>query len=249
VNHHGVIARVKNLLRPPIRVSAFEPWGRALQDHFRSGRVRPFFVHDSNGSCMQHSTAEAFSVTKRLQAIDEKALSLCRGRVLDVGAGAGRDALKLKAMGLDVLATDADPRCVEIMNARGLTTARCIDIHNLEEANFDTIILMQMTVGIAGTLDRLVKLLARLARFVCEDGQILLDSMSSAYLAGSPHYPGQRQIEIYYGRYVGTTIPWLYVDYDVLRICAKQVSLHTELILRGPLLHDYLARVFKVKNG
>jgi len=85
VNHHGVIARVKNLIRPPIRVSAFEPWGRALQDHFRSGRVRPFFVHDTNGSCMQHSTAEAFSVTKRLKAIEEKALSLCRGRVLDVG--------------------------------------------------------------------------------------------------------------------------------------------------------------------
>jgi SAM-dependent methyltransferase len=247
VKHHSAIARIQRLLSPPIRVNAFEPWGRALEDHFRSGRSRQFYVHDSNGSCMEHSTAEGFSVTSRLKVIEEKSLNLCRGRVLDVGAGAGRDALKLKTMGMDVLAIDDDPRCVKIMHARGLATARCIDIHNLDESNFDTILIMQMTIGLAGTLDGLVNLLTHLTRIIREDGQILLDSMSPAYLSGSPHYSGQRQIEIHYGRYVGTTLPWLYVDYDALRICARQVSLDTELIIRGPLQHDYLARVFKAK--
>jgi SAM-dependent methyltransferase len=248
MKHHGAIARISRLLQPPIRVNAFEPWGRALEDHFRRGRSRRFYVHDSNGSCMEHSTAEAFSVTSRLKAIDEKALGLCRGRVLDVGAGAGRDALKLKTMGLDVLAIDVEPRCVEIMHARGLATARCIDIHNLHESNFDTILAMQMTIGFAGTLDGLINLLKHLALIIRADGQIVLDSMSPAYLAGSPHYPGQRQIEIHYDRYVGTMLPWLYVDYDVLRTCARQASLETELIIRGPLQHDFLARVFKATN-
>jgi hypothetical protein len=79
-------------------------------------------------------------------------------------------------------------------------------------------------------------------------GQILLDSMSPAHLAGSPNYAGQRQITLYYGRYVGPPIPWLYVDYDVLRTCAKHVSLESELVDRGSSSHDYLARLFKVAD-
>jgi hypothetical protein len=60
--------------------------------------------------------------------------------------------------------------------------------------------------------------------------------------------PGQGQIEIHYGHYVGAPLPWLYVDFDVLRTCAKQVSLETELIMQGPSLHDYLARVSEAKD-
>jgi 2-polyprenyl-3-methyl-5-hydroxy-6-metoxy-1,4-benzoquinol methylase len=197
---------------------------------------------------MTHSTAEAFSVPSRFKTIQEKALQLCRGRVLDVGAGVGRDALILKQSGLDVLAIDVEPRCVDIMSARGLSTAICADVYSLKESNFDTIITMQMTIGLAGNLQGLVELLARLGQLMCPDGQILLDSMSPAYLARNPCYPGQRQIELYYGRYVGAMTNWLYVDYDVLRTCARQASLDAELISRGSSSLDYLARLVKVKD-
>jgi 2-polyprenyl-3-methyl-5-hydroxy-6-metoxy-1,4-benzoquinol methylase len=197
---------------------------------------------------MTHSTAEGFSVTARFKVIQEKALELCRGRVLDVGAGVGRDALVLKQSGLDVLAVDSEPRCVDIMHHRGLSTAVCASVYNLDDSHFDTIIVMQMTIGLSGNLEGLVELLARLSQLMSPDGQILLDSMAPGYLARSPYYPGQRQIELYYGRYVGAATSWLYVDYDVLQTCAKQVSLDAELISRGSSSLDYLARLFKVRN-
>jgi SAM-dependent methyltransferase len=248
VKHHGLIARVKNIIRRPTRVGAFEPWGRALQDHLRKGQARSFYVHDSNGLCIPHSTAEAFLPTDRFRTIQEKALSLCQGRVLDVGAGAGRHSLQLTGRGLEVLAIDIEPRCVEIMHARGLPTAMCADIHSFGESGFDTILVLEQTIGFAGTLDGLVELLAHLAQLLCAGGQIILDSMSPTQFAVSPHYPGQRQIEIHYGRYVGAPLCWLYVDFDVLRTCAKQVSLDTELVMQGPSPHDYLARVFEAKD-
>jgi SAM-dependent methyltransferase len=175
-------------------------------------------------------------------------MSLCRGRVLDIGAGAGRDALILKMMGLDVLPLDSDPKCVDIMHARGLPEAQCLNIYDLEASAFDSILIMQMTIGLVGTLDGLTNLFNVLTRVMRGDGQILLDSMSPAYLAGSPYYPGQRRLEIHYGRFVGETFPWLYVDFDVLKICAKQASLQAELIMNGPIQQDYLARVTKMKT-
>ena len=51
---------------------------------------------------------------------EEAALDLCRGRTLDVGAGAGCHSLILQERGLDVVAIDVAPEAVEVMRNQDL---------------------------------------------------------------------------------------------------------------------------------
>ena len=243
MKHDGLPARLFRLIRPPQRIGPFEPYGIAVQDHFAHGRPRRFYIHDLKGTCIKHSSIEAFSPILRMQLIEESALSLARGRVLDVGAGTGRHSLLLGAKGLEVVPVDTERRCVEVMHRRGLSTARCADIFDLDDGPFDTILALQHTIGLVGTVERLVQLLAHFRGILAPKGQILVDSTAPIYPASSPFYAGQRELELWYGRYVGERFLWLYADFNLLRGCARLAGLDAELITQGQNSRDYLARM------
>ena len=76
-----------------------------------------------------------------LPDLHSQALALCRGRVLDLGAGAGRHALELQSAGHEVVAIDVLPEAVEIMRDRGVIDARCGDISAVGKDRFDTCLL------------------------------------------------------------------------------------------------------------
>ena len=89
--------------------------------------------------------------TSRSRSSNE-ALSLCRGRVLDLGAGAGRHALELQGRGHEVTAIDVSREAVEVMRERGVRDARCGDLDAVDGERFDTILLLMHGIGLVGTL-------------------------------------------------------------------------------------------------
>ncbi len=60
--------------------------------------------------------------------IENAALDLCKGRVLDEGAGSGLHSLVLQEKGVPVTSIDISPRAVEIIKQRGVKDARCSGI-------------------------------------------------------------------------------------------------------------------------
>ena len=52
-------------------------------------------------------------------------------RILDIGAGAGRAALALQAMGRQVLAVDVSPGAVEVCRRRGVVSTSLGTVHDL----------------------------------------------------------------------------------------------------------------------
>ena len=107
---------------------------------------------------------------------DEKeAMGYVKGRVLDIGCGAGRVALWLQLRGFDVTGIDVSPAAIEVCQRRGLR--RCLVMSfeklNFPPASFDTILPMGDNLGLAGTVVGTVEFLSRLQVITTPDGRII----------------------------------------------------------------------------
>ena len=150
---------------------------------------------------------------------ERAAFGYVRGRVLDIGAGAGRHSLEAQRRGLEAVAIDISPGAVEVCRRRGVRDARLLPLGEIDETlgAFDTVLLLCGNVGLAGGADETVALLHRLHASTSSDGRIVLDSVNPheendaadlAYIERNlsrGRLPGEVTIRIRYGELV---TPW-----------------------------------------
>ena len=106
--------------------------------------------------------------------LDDWIHARARGRVLDVGCGAGRNALVLQSAGMDVVGLDISPGAVRVARARGLEQVVEGTIDHADVAGpFDTIVLAGNNLGLLSSRDRAPVVLQRLAQLSAPGGQIL----------------------------------------------------------------------------
>lgn len=103
-----------------------------------------------------HTGAEAglyFSGYEDWPPIEQQAIAGAKGKVLDIGCGAGWHSLYLQEKGLDVTAIDNSPGAVEVCRMRGVRDAIVCpigDIGRFEPGSFDTILMLGNNVGLLG---------------------------------------------------------------------------------------------------
>lgn len=104
-----------------------------------------------------------------------RALRLAQGRVLDVGAGAGRVALHLQQKGHDVVAIDSSPGAVEVCRRRRVRDARVLRLEDADGAlgRFDTVVMYGNNLGLLASRAKGRRLLRRLHGITTERGRIL----------------------------------------------------------------------------
>ncbi len=178
------------------------------------------------------------------------ALKNCKGRVLDLGAGAGCHSLFLQNSGFDVTSVELSRGASEVMQKRGLKNVKNCSILDLPVEKFDTILLLMNGIGMAKTLEDLPNFLLHLKNYLSPKGQILLDSTDLQYLFLDDD--GALWIDLnadYYGNVEYTlqyqekeTFPWLYIDPENLSLIAKDSGFKTEILLQDEN-HHYLARL------
>ena len=71
-------------------------------------------------------------ILKRYQNWNKKALQLTKGKVLDVGCGAGSHALYLQEKGFDVTAIDISENAIKACELRGLKNCKVSDVLDLD---------------------------------------------------------------------------------------------------------------------
>jgi cyclopropane fatty-acyl-phospholipid synthase-like methyltransferase len=188
-----------------------------------------------------------------MPSIERKALSMARGRTLDVGAGAGCHSLVLQQRGMDVTAIDISPLAVETMKLRGVKEVRQQDFFEVDEC-FDTILMLMNGIGIVGRLQRMPLFFRLLDRILAPGGQLLCDSSDICYVfenedgemlfpEGDGYY-GELTYQMQYDDVKGETFPWLYIDDETLRACAEACGYQVEVVQQGEH-YDYLARITK----
>ncbi len=225
--------------------------GTALLDYYNKRCSSEIVVKSSIAEDDIISIPYLFRVLPKLPKVEKKALELCSGKVLDVGAGSGCHSLILKNNGQDVIAIDTSEGAVEVMQKRGLNVLH-IDFYDVND-KFDTLLFMMNGIGIARTLDGLETFLTKAKSLLIPGGQILLDSSDIMYMFKEDD--GSIWMDLnksYYGEvvyqmeYKGLATPkfnWLFVDYQTLEDAAKEVGLYCKKIIDGEH-HDYLARLW-----
>ncbi len=152
-----------------------DPFADALESYFETGRGSYAYTR-SDGLCEVEDAAVYFATFSDFPRIEKQALKFARGRVLDVGCGAGRHSLHLQRKGLRVTAIDASPRVAAIASARGVRDVRvasaCAALP-FPRGEFDTVLLFGNNLGICGSRRRTARMLRELARITRPEGVIL----------------------------------------------------------------------------
>jgi SAM-dependent methyltransferase len=233
----------------------WRPLGRALRD-FHEGETGTSISVFSNLWAREDTPVAEFyrPESEVLPEIERRALSLCRGRVLDLGAGAGRHALELQRRGHDVTAIDVSADAVAVMRDRGVRDARQGDLDAVRGETFDTLLLLMHGIGLVGTLrgfrgflDRARLALSERASILCDsaDLDLVLPDLSdevSRDFEPSDAYFGEVEFRLTYGELEGQPYPWLFIDHRTLERLAKRAGFCSTVVCRGSR-GSYLARL------
>lgn len=227
-------------------VPSWAPHGAALRDFLAGKLDAEVIVRAEDGEEERTPARVFFRHAGEFSALDEAALDLCRGRVLDVGAGAGCHSLVLQARGLCTIALDVSPEAVEVMRRRGVLDVRCGDVFTFAGERFDTLLILMNGIGLVGTLDGLDRFLREVPRLVAEGGQILLDSFDPGPPDPErPHgYVGEMRFQLEYQGVRGAFYDFLFLDFETLYHHAEDAGWYCESIWQEDEGH-YLARLMR----
>ena len=230
-----------------------DPMGMAIADFYKNGVAGRLRVMSSMFDEDEIPVAHLFREEDEMGKLELKALGLSKGRVLDVGAGAGCHALALQDKGMNVTAIDVSPLSVDVMKKSGVDDARLLNLYDdaLNE-KFDTILMLMNGSGIIGKIANMPQFFARIDSLLAEGGQVLLDSSDLIFLfededggvdidlAGD--YYGEVDFAMQYKNVKGETFDWLYIDFETLAFHAAENGFEAELVMEGEH-YDYLARL------
>lgn len=226
--------------------------GTALLDYQNNNYTEDIITESTISEADEMPLPYLFRSYKEMPALEQKALQLSKGSVLDIGCGAGSHALHLQNVKkLEVTAIDISKGATEVTKARGVKKVLNQNLFEQKE-QYDTLLLLMNGIGLCGKLERINIFLQHLKSLLKPNGQILLDSSDIIYmfpqeedgsvLVNAAEYYGEVEFTMSYKGKSSATFDWLYLDYNTLQNACHANGLKCELIVEGDH-YDFLARI------
>lgn len=232
-------------------------FGRAILDYVTNNSPEDLITETSISDEDEMNIAYLFRSFNEMPIIEQKAMQLSKGLVLDVGCGAGSHSLYLQnECKLNIQSIDISNNAIAACKLRGLQNATVQNILDLNikenESLYDTILLLMNGTGIFGTIKEIPNYLHKLKSLLKSNGQILIDSSDIIYMFDNDEdggkwipsngYYGEITFKIKYKNEIENPFPWLYLDYNTLQNAAYANGFKCELIQEGEHF-DYLAKL------
>ena len=165
-------------------------------------------------------------------SLEQRAIRAAKGRVLDIGCGAGRHALYLQKKGFDVTGIDASPGAVRVCKARGLKKVLLrpiADLHRFKPEAFDTVLMLGNNFGLFGSFRGARRLLKALGRITSADAQLIVGTRNPQQTKNRHHLEyqrlnrrrgrmrGQIRFRIRYETAIGPWMDYLFVSPDEMK--------------------------------
>ncbi|TFG30646.1 class I SAM-dependent methyltransferase [Candidatus Thorarchaeota archaeon] len=154
-----------------------DPWDEIMKDAVKGipgeyiierddGREEILSVIDYDASLLEWNEPERLGIQH------------VRGKVLDIGCGAGRVALFLQNQGHEIVGIDSSPGAIEACKMKGLREAYIMSVDNLDfpDAVFDTVIMYGNNFGLSGDDKNIVGMLESLHIITTSEGIIIAGS-------------------------------------------------------------------------
>lgn len=202
-----------------------DAFGQILWAHHNGKRIYEIIERD-DGYIDASDPQQYFSSYQEWSPHTQKAMKHVKGKVLDIGCGAGRHSLYLQEKGFDVLGTDVSPLAIKVCKLRGLKKAKVISIEGLsfEPGSFDTILMLGNNFGLFGSLHKARELLGRFNVFSSEDAVIIAETLDPYRTENPAHLEyhelnrnrgrmgGQVRIRVRFGEYATSWYDYLFVS-------------------------------------
>jgi SAM-dependent methyltransferase len=231
-------------------------FGRALLDWAKGGMV-PEIVEREDGFTQSGAGPEVYlAAPEDWPSAERRALRVMRGKVADVGCGAGRIALALQERGVEVVGIDWSSRAVEAARLCGVNDVIRGSIDNFGSviAQFDSIVLFGNNFGLFGTPEHAHKLLSEWASKSKPGTRIFLES-TSAYFGGAPGFdrlyyrrnresgrpPGSVRLRYRYEDLTGEWFTWLFVSQSEMRAILRGTGWRQARVFTSALSEPYVA--------
>jgi len=177
-----------------------DAYGQILLAVFEGRKAQEIMERD-DGLIYCGDPSDYFAPYARWPGLEKRAMRFVRGRVLDVGCGAGRVALHLQEREHDVVAIDSSPLAVEVAKKRGVRKAKVLSLADIDESlgSFDTILVLRNNFGLVGTKAGARRLLRRLHGLTGDEARIVTDSVdpdrdeNAAWRTYRPRSGGKRR--------------------------------------------------------
>lgn len=227
-------------------------WGNALLDYCRGVQGEPLVLHTSFGDPEVVPMDKFIRDTSDFSELELLALDLCKGPVLDIGAGVGCHSRFLQQRGQPVTALEKSPGACKLMRQSGIMDVVEQDIYHFTGSGYQTALMLMNGLGLAGKLDNLSIFLEQVSSRLSPGGQILADSCDVQYLyqdrsLPKEYYYGEQRYCYEYKGVKDVTFPWLFIDMDRLKDEAGKIGFTVQIIfIQG---EQYLARIQRSQSS
>lgn len=219
-----------------------DAFGRELLDYMNDQNRCEIIERDDGYLDVNADLRVYFEPFEDWPAHHRRAISYAKGRVLDIGCGAGRHAIYLQRKGLDVTGIDASPLAVKVSRMRGLRDARVMSVTAISPrmGKFDTVVMLANNFGLFGNPRRAKWLLKKFRGVTSDDATILTESMDPVANATAIHRryqkrnrergrpPGQLRVRIRYRQYRTPWFEYLLVSKTEMKRIVRDTGWYVE---------------------
>jgi SAM-dependent methyltransferase len=172
-----------------------DAYGQEIYAYHNGERSFEVIERDDGYIDLGWSFGDYFSSYVEWSPHEQKSMEHVKGRVLDIGCGAGRHSLYLQERGFDVLGIDISPLAIKICKLRGVKKAEVMSIDDLDfqPNSFDTIIMMGNNFGLFGNYKKEKRLLKRFHKMTSNNALIIADTNDPYKTSNPAHLKYQEQ--------------------------------------------------------
>ncbi|MFW9915130.1 MAG: class I SAM-dependent methyltransferase [Candidatus Thorarchaeota archaeon] len=225
-----------------------DAFGHSMYDYFLKQEGTGEIVERDDSFVNVSGGAEVyFSEYNEWPELEKRALRYVRGRVLDIGCGAGRHSLFLQEKGYETVGIDSSPLAIEVCRQRGVKNVQLVSITDLSSdlGIFDTILMLGNNFSLLGTPSTAKELLGKFHTLTSEQGRIIAQTRDPYQTDMAEHLeyheankkkgnlPGEATIRIRYKKYATSWFKFMLVSQTEMVAILEATNWHVTEFIDG----------------